>query len=151
MAVQSRPAAPPSRNQSPSFRVWFALLWMMSVLLTGACTRRSAVTDQAPEIQVDIVDLRPDPPTLGEADLVIRLSDADGSPLSGASVSLKGDMTHAGMTPVFSDAVDEGDGRYRTTFEWTMAGDWILTVTGTLADGRAFQRELQVGVAADGG
>jgi hypothetical protein len=32
-----------------------------------------------------------------------------------------------------------------------MAGEWILTVSGTLADGRAFQRELQVGVAADGG
>jgi hypothetical protein len=109
------------------------------------------MTDQAPEIHVDIVELTPDPPTVGQADLVVRLTDADNSPLTGASVSLKADMTHAGMTPVFGQAIEDGDGRYRTTFEWTMAGDWILTVTGTLADGRTFQRELQTSVAIDGG
>jgi hypothetical protein len=32
-----------------------------------------------------------------------------------------------------------------------MAGDWILMVSGRLEDGRTFQRELQVSVAAEGG
>jgi hypothetical protein len=149
--THSCPTAPPARGQSPAFPVRLALFLAACILLTGACTRRSAATDQAPDVEVDIVELTPDPPAVGEAVLVVQITGADGSPLSGASVSLKADMTHAGMTPVFSDAVDQGDGRYRTTFRWTMAGDWILTINGTLQDGRTLHRELQLSVSADGG
>lgn len=142
---------PTSPVQSLPFSRWFAISLVTSMLLAAGCTRRSAAPDQAPDLRVDVVELRPDPPIVGEAVLELQLSDAAGSPVQGASVELKADMTHAGMTPVFGDVVDEGDGSYLSTFEWTMAGDWILTVSGTLEDGRTFHRELQVSVASDGG
>lgn len=137
------------RHASSFSRAAFLLLAL--VLTAVACTRRSAATDQAPDVRVEIIDLRPDPPSVGEAVLEFRLTDRGGMALSGADLDLKADMTHAGMIPVFGDVVDEGDGVYRSTFEWSMAGDWILTVSGNLQDGRVIQRQLEVSVATDGG
>ncbi|OGO70653.1 MAG: hypothetical protein A2Z37_00715 [Chloroflexi bacterium RBG_19FT_COMBO_62_14] len=71
--------------------------------------------------------------------------------MTGASVSLKADMTHAGMAPVLDDAEEVGEGLYRMSFEWTMAGDWVLTVSGTLEDGRGFEHVLLVSVVGQGG
>jgi hypothetical protein len=49
-------------------------------------------------------------------------------------------MSHAGMVPVVDTAVAEDPGRYGISgFEFTMAGDWILTVEATLPDGRRAQ------------
>ncbi len=51
-------------------------------------------------------------------------------PLEGAQVSVRGDMTHAGMVPVRGEAVERGAGRYElTAFNFNMAGDWVLTFT----------------------
>jgi hypothetical protein len=141
----------PGHSRTAAFPTGLALFLIACTLFAGGCTRRSAATDQAPDLRVEIVELRPDPPSVGEVVLTMRLTDARGSPLSGANLELKADMTHAGMTPVFGNVIDEGEGIYRSTFEWTMAGDWILTVSGTLEDGRVFHRELQVSVATDGG
>lgn len=66
----------------------------------------------------------------------ITLFDSGGNPIEGASVAIRGDMNHAGMVPVESRADFQGDGIYTADFEWTMAGDWIVTVTATLPDGR---------------
>ncbi|HLC04278.1 MAG TPA: FixH family protein [Anaerolineales bacterium] len=145
-----RPGRRSGERGNPS-QVWFAVLLMAFTLLALGCTRRSAMTDQAPEIQVEVVELQPDPPAVGEAMLVFRLSGPQSAPVTGATVSLTTDMTHAGMVSAVADAKDEGNGLYRTTFEWTMAGDWILTVTGTLDDGRTFRRVLQVNVPGEGG
>jgi len=66
-------------------------------------------------------------------------------------MSLRGDMTHAGMAPVLEDAEEVGEGLYRASFEWTMAGDWVITVSGKLDDGRTIRREFQVSVPSGGG
>ncbi len=38
-------------------------------------------------------------------------------------------------------------GVYRTDLEWTMAGDWIVTVTATLADGQTVEQQFDLSVA----
>ncbi|HOU41364.1 MAG TPA: FixH family protein [Promineifilum sp.] len=83
--------------------------------------------------------LSPDPDTLvvGPLRLDVTLRDASGAPIDGATdVSLRGDMSHAGMEPVLATAAGQGNGIYRADFTWTMAGDWIVTVEATLPDGR---------------
>lgn len=37
-------------------------------------------------------------------------------------------MSHAGMVPVLAEARETDPGIYHAEFEWTMAGDWIVTV-----------------------
>ena len=44
-------------------------------------------------------------------------------------------MSHAGMVSVFAEAREVEPGRYRGNLEFTMAGDWLLSVYVTLPDG----------------
>ena len=53
-------------------------------------------------------------------------------------------MSHAGMAPVFADANEFEPGRYRTTMELSMAGDWNVSVRVTLPDGRRFDRQFEI-------
>ncbi len=74
-------------------------------------------------------------PALGEAKVrVYVLENNEG--VSGATVEVTGDMTHAGMAPVTATAKEVGAGLYETEgFEFTMAGDWLLTSEVVYPDG----------------
>ncbi len=67
----------------------------------------------------------------------VTLTDAGGRPVEDAVVSLRGDMHHAGMVPVEAVGTHNGGGVYSADFEWTMAGDWFVTVTAERPDGTA--------------
>ena len=53
-------------------------------------------------------------------------------------------MSHAGMTPVFADAKETEPGRYSSTIEVSMAGDWHFVVHMTLPDGRKLERQFEI-------
>ena len=79
---------------------------------------------------------------------MVRLTDPEGAGIDGASVRVEGDMTHAGMVPVLAEAEGVGDGVYRADdMHFTMAGDWIITITVT-ADGKRSSGVLLVNVPA---
>ena len=68
--------------------------------------------------------------------------------MRGALLKLEGNMSHAGMAPVFGEAQETEPGRYRTTLELSMAGDWYVVVTATLPDNRTIGRQFEIkGVA----
>jgi len=57
-------------------------------------------------------------------------------------------MSHAGMTPVFAEAAETVDGRYRASLQLSMAGDWVVLVHATLPDGRKLEHQFEInGVA----
>ncbi len=124
-----------------------ARIALLSLLLLVACTRRGAAGPTG-AVQVDLVEVQPQPAQVGQATLVLRLTDAAGAPVEGAQVEVKGDMTHPGMVPALAEARDLGGGLYEVPFEWTMAGDWVLTVSGTLPDGPVFETQFQISVGA---
>jgi hypothetical protein len=107
--------------------------------LTG-CRR-----DGGPPADVNVEhEITPRPPRVGPVRVTLRVSDASGKPLSGARVSLEGNMSHAGMRPVFGEAGETGPGRYQSELEFTMAGDWVVLVRMTLPDGRRIERQFDV-------
>jgi acetylornithine deacetylase/succinyl-diaminopimelate desuccinylase-like protein len=88
-------------------------------------------------------------PQLGEALVVVYLLDGREG-VSGAQVSVTGDMTHAGMVPVVAGAVEVEPGLYRAEdFTFTMAGDWVITAEIRLPDGTRLMDELRVTVPRD--
>lgn len=88
------------------------------------------------------------PPAIGPAPLQVRLTDTTGAGVTGAAVRVEGDMTHAGMVPVLTEAQEVGDGVYQADdMRFTMAGDWIITVTATV-DGKRSSTVLLVNVPA---
>lgn len=124
---------------------------LLLALIGSACQRASrAQADVRPGVQVEL-EAQPSPASVGESELLVSLAEEAGEPISGAALSARGDMTHAGMTPVFGEAVESEPGRYRIPFEWTMAGDWIVTIQAKLPSGESIERQFDVRVASEGG
>lgn len=119
-------------------------------LLLGGCARASRQANTA-DVQMELTAV-PDPAAVGDAQLLIRLHDSAGNPINDARLSVKGDMSHAGMQPVLAE-LDGGspEGVYEVPFTWTMAGDWIVTVEATLPDGAVAQQRFEMAVAAASG
>ncbi len=106
-----------------------------------------AETDEAVSIEVVAPIF---PPMVGSSDLVLRVTDAvAGVPINDAYLSVKGDMEHDGMMPVLTSAKAGVDGEYVIPFEWTMGGDWIVTVNATLADGMQVTQDFKLVVDGD--
>ena len=89
--------------------------------------------------------LDPSPPVIGTPTVArMTIRDRDQKPVIGARLRLEGLMSHPGMAPVAADVVERGDGVYDAPLQFTMAGDWILLVTGQLADGRELKKRIEI-------
>lgn len=81
---------------------------------------------------------------VGDAALDLSVQ-RDGANVTDAAVHVTGDMTHAGMVPVEASAREISPGVYQASdFSFTMAGDWVLTIEVTLADGTVSRHEVAV-------
>jgi hypothetical protein len=95
-------------------------------------------------------EITPQPARVGLATLRLKLFDAERRPVSGASIAIEGNMSHAGMSPVFAEAKETDPGHYQANLDLTMAGDWIILTRITLVGGQKLERQLDVrGVRAD--
>jgi hypothetical protein len=108
---------------------------LSAILMLGlAACRQSAQPTPTTAVEIDLA-VEPTPIAAGDATLVVTLRAADGTPIEGALVSVRGDMNHAGMSPVLGETSAGENGVYRVPFEFTMTGDWIVTVTAALPGG----------------
>ncbi len=107
------------------------------------------------EAQTDVLiahEITPQPPAVGVATVSLKVTDEAGRSLTGAKIKIEGNMSHAGMAPVFAEAGEVAPGRYLAHLEFNMSGDWVLLIDLTLPDGRRLQRQLEVkGVRPDDG
>lgn len=117
-------------------------LLVAGLLLVAACETGSR---QSPDIGMKWT-VSPDPPQTGKTTLNFELTDSSGSPVRASGLRLEANMTHPGMQPVFSNVSETTSGRYESSFEFTMAGDWYILITGELPDGRSFQRQIDLTV-----
>ena len=110
-------------------------------MLAGLITMAACRPDDSPTPFHVAAEWRQPPTTDASAVAALRVTAAD-RPVAGARLQVQGFMSHPGMAPV-SAAVDErGNGLYDARFRFTMAGDWIIRVTGTAPDGRAIDQQL---------
>ncbi|MBK8023429.1 MAG: FixH family protein [Chloroflexi bacterium] len=132
----------------PKSRFWRLLsgLLLVSFLTAGLAACRGG--DEAPiaeDVTFEVVAFEPDTFVVGDVTVIIKVLRA-GTPLANARVDAQGDMSHAGMVPVQASGTTGADGQVRLPLEWTMAGDWTITVTITTPEGqkRAGQFELVI-------
>jgi copper(I)-binding protein len=91
------------------------------------------------------IELANDAPAVSEETTIrVSLSDSAGNPINDATVNIRGDMSHAGMTPVLGESTAGTNGVYEIPFTFSMAGDWILTVDVTLADGSTASQTFNI-------
>lgn len=115
-----------------------SLLFFLLVL-AFACQKSAKPPDIALRYEIS-----PQPPRAGAITIDLKLTDKSGAPVGGARVDLEGNMSHAGMAPLSSEAKEIETGKYRGTLQLTMAGDWIVLVQITLPDGQKLQRQIEI-------
>jgi YtkA-like protein len=93
-------------------------------------------------------EVSPQPPRVGRLTITLTLRDASEKAVTGARIAVEGNMSHAGMAPVFSSAAEIGSGRYVAPLDVAMAGDWVVLVHVILPDGKTVDRQFEIkGVA----
>jgi hypothetical protein len=124
------------------------LLWLCFILALMGCgriqnERFTGGGNALPAgVELDIILSNPDALSVTTHTEAIITLLQDGVPVSGATLEIEGNMTHAGMEPVFATATEVAPGDYRAPLEWTMGGDWFLTVHGILPDGTEFEQQI---------
>ncbi len=116
------------------------LLLGIGIVYPAGCAKAS---DDSRDISFSC-EIDPKPPRLGSNTFTITLRDKDGTGLSGARVSLEGDMSHPGMSPVFGEAKEIAAGRYEGTIELNMRGDWTVLLHITLVSGQKIDRQVKI-------
>ena len=117
-----------------------ALASVLAVLILAGCQ-----TPPSPGDAVTIEsEVSPHPLHVGVSTIDLKLTDAAGDPITGARIQLEGLMTHAGMSPVFNEAREVKPGRYQSSLEFNMAGDWVVLLQITLSSGRKLERQFDV-------
>ena len=109
----------------------------LPTFLAIVLTLVAACRQQQPVAPADIaLELIASDTVVGETTLSLKVTDSDGVPVSNpGTLSVRGDMSHAGMVPVFAEAEEASDGVFSLPFEWTMAGAWIVEASLKLPGG----------------
>ena len=119
----------------------------LTVALVACGGRNSASqSDHNYDIQIEVGSM-----DVGTTDLMVTVKDENGDPVNDATVNIKGDMSHAGMQPVLGESASGNNGMYMIPYEWTMAGDWFVTVDVMLADGSTISERVDFAGIGDGG
>ena len=53
-------------------------------------------------------------------------------------------MSHPGMAPVTAALAPRSNGEYEAPLQFTMAGDWVLLVTGELPGGAQLKKQIEI-------
>lgn len=101
------------------------------LLVVAACRQQETVAPADIQLELTASDT-----LVGETTLMLMVTDSDGKPLSNAgTLSVRGDMSHAGMVPVFAESEAATNGVFSLPFEWTMAGSWLVEASLKLPNG----------------
>lgn len=106
--------------------VFVGLLVVISVLL-AACGGSATPDASAKPVNIQL-ESDPSPAVVGDAELVFTITDASGNLIEGARVDVSADHTDMSGMGMSGAATDQGSGRYSINANFSMTGNWKLTV-----------------------
>jgi hypothetical protein len=124
-------------------KVIFISLFVLLSTLLAACGSATTPTETTSAKPVNIaVSTNPNPAMMGDLELVFTITDANGNPIEGANVDVSADHTDmTGMT-MGGAATDQGGGTYAINANFSMSGNWKLTVY-VRTDGLDYKEEIE--------
>jgi hypothetical protein len=97
--------------------------------LLAACGSAALPANTTSSKPVNIaVSTNPSPAMMGDLELVLTITDADGNPIEGATVDVSVDHTDMTGMSMSGVATDQGGGKYSISANFSMSGTWKLTV-----------------------
>lgn len=108
---------------------FIGMLVLASVLLSacGGTSTPAVAADSVKQVNIK-VETSPTPASMGDIELVLAITDENGSPIEGAKVDVSADHTDMTGMGMNGPATDQGGGRYSINANFSMTGNWKLTV-----------------------
>lgn len=111
--------------------IFISMFVAISVLL-AACAPASAATPapvatSARPVNI-VVETNPNPAMMGDIELVLTITDANGNPIEGATVDVSADHTDMTGMDMSGLATEQGGGKYAINANFEMSGNWRMTV-----------------------
>lgn len=123
--------------------IFISTFVLLSVLLAACGAGASTPAPSASAKPVNIaVSTTPDPAAVGDLELVFTLTDADGNPIEGAKVDVSVDHTEMSGMGMSGLATEQGGGRYSIRANFSMSGNWKLTVY-VRKDGLDYKEDIE--------
>jgi hypothetical protein len=108
--------------------ILISMLVLLSILL-AACGSAATPVETTSTKPVNIsVESNPNPAAMGDVELVFTITDANGNPIEGATVDVSADHTDMTGMGMNGPATDQGGGQYSINANFSMVGNWKLTV-----------------------
>lgn len=103
--------------------------FVMAILVLGLAACGGQPTSSSGNGKVTIVlETDPSPPTMGDVELIVLVTDAQGNPLEGAKVDIGADHTDMTGMGMHGPASEQSGGRYAIKANFSMTGNWKITV-----------------------
>lgn len=122
-----------------SLRARSILLLLSAGWIAAACGQPARARDLKFEST-----LAPTPVSVGTTRFQLRVFDAAGGPVRGARLQVQAQMSHPGMAPLVVIAAERGEGLYEAELQFSMGGDWILVIEGSLSNGARVHHRIDV-------
>ena len=107
--------------------IFFTLLASMAVLLAACGSAETPTSNSSKPVNIK-VESNPNPAMMGDIELILSITDANGEPLEGATVDVSADHTgHSGMN-MSGVATEQDAGKYAINANFSMSGTWLVTV-----------------------
>lgn len=112
-------------------------------LLFTACGSAATPVNTTPSKEVNIsVESNPNPAVMGDVELIFTITDENGSPIEGAKVDVAADHTDMTGMGMNGAATDQGGGKYSIKANFSMVGNWKLTVY-VRKDGLDYKEDIE--------
>jgi hypothetical protein len=108
--------------------------------MVTACNRSA---ESAPVVTI-VHEVAPQPARVGPATITLRVKNDAGKAVTGAKITIEGNMSHPGMGPVFGTATEIEPGRYQAPLVFSMSGDWIILLHLTLPNGQKVEQQFDI-------
>lgn len=111
------------------FRLLVPLFLMLSTVSLAACSASPAAEAAPASANISIsLTTNPSPPKAGNVELLFKVLNRNGQPLTDADLDVIADhIDMKGMT-MHGKAVEQGNGVYTITANFSMSGNWKLSV-----------------------
>jgi hypothetical protein len=109
--------------------LFFTVLVVGMSIFLAACGGTTTQTPTATAAPATItLNTNPNPPTAGDVELLFTVVDDQGQPVSGADFDVIADHTDMSGMTMHGKATDQGNGNYAIMTNFSMTGNWMLTV-----------------------
>ncbi|RJP49138.1 MAG: hypothetical protein C4586_07910 [Anaerolineaceae bacterium] len=127
-------------------KMFFISMFVVLAAALAACgssAQPAAPVEVGSSNQVNIkAESSPNPAVEGDVELILTITDGNGAPIEGATVDISADhtdMTGMGMSGL---ATEQGGGRYSINANFSMSGNWKLTVY-VRKDGLDYKEDIE--------